>query len=85
MAGKKGRSGRKTARREATWQKVCVMGCEYIASNFHKFSQPNKIKVALEVMKKIEKSGVSLDVDIRKPLEINVILPNEEEDSDASD
>ena len=53
MSGKKGRSGRRSANEERKLKSLIDITYDFLVRNFHKFTQQNKIKISLEVQKKV--------------------------------
>lgn len=73
MSGLKGRSGRRSANEERKLTDLADITYDYLVDNFHKFTEDNKIRIALEIQKriitsKVEVSGVTTFADAIKQL-----------------
>ncbi len=53
MSGKPGRSGRRSANEERKFKDLSNITFDYLVNNFHKFTEQNKIKIALEIQKRV--------------------------------
>jgi len=60
-------------------QSLYEIGYEYLVSNFHKFSQANKIRIALEIYKKERPDKVENSLDLQNTILLKDIIRKSKE------